>query len=394
MSAYGAPWPSTPHLDALSRRGLLAEHAISATDLTNPSHATIFTGLPPAAHGVHSLRAPLPEAVETLAETLRGARYATAAIVSVNHLRSDMSGLHQGFDVYDVPMVERDGDEAAILASQCLRGRRAPFFLWLHLFDAHMPYEPPTPWRELALASVPPERPVPPLADLIENAHVPFPYREWLAGRDLGELRALYLAEIGGVDHALARAVGAALRADPSAAIVVTADHGEGFGEHGVYWNHFGLHEEMIRVPLVIAAPSLVPPGIVRAPAFPSAELQPAILALLAPRGGRLELDFRPTAVCEMRHRAARALVRGSDKIIEQMGNTPPLKRGTALYELEGDPGEERDLAAARPSQAAALASELHGIIASQERRLRARASEAVIDDATRERLRSLGYLD
>ena len=390
-SAYGNPSSTTPNLDRLSRTGALAERAYSASDLTNPSHATLMTGLLPSGHGVYTLRSPLPEAHETLAEELSSRGYRTAAVVSVNHLRPDLSGLGQGFDRFEFPAVERAADDASATARARLAELAPPLLLWVHLFDPHMPYAPPEPYRAYVLAQVS-RRPVPPLELLLADAHVPFPYRDWLGGQDLTRLPALYLGDVMNADAALGRIVAMTRRRAGEVGLVVTADHGEGFGEHGIYWNHFGLFEETLQVPLVVRGPTPVVPKLVRG-LVPSTEVR-AIALRLAERG-EWTPAARDEALAEMRFGGASALVEGRYKIVDGRNAPAPLPRGVDLWDLALDPGESSALAAdAQAPIRARLRARLGARLEDEKARGHGIAAEAVTDAETRDKMRALGYVE
>ena len=366
----------------------MAARAYSSSDLTNPSHATLLTGLSPAAHGVHTLQSPLPADVPTLAEELRAFGLHPAAVVSVNHLRPDYSGLDRGFEPYHFPEgPPRPAEETVELALTALRETPNPFVLWVHFFDPHMPYDPPPPWRDLPLKDPSLHRHFPPLETLIAQDHVPFPYRSWLEGQDLAQLPALYAAEVARADHALGRVFKAAERKDTALVVAVTSDHGEGFGEHRIYFNHFGLHEEMVRVPLVMACRVAIPePTLVREP-VPSTSVFAALRDISLRRSWQLAPG---DPLLQMRHQGARGLRQGGWKVIENVGAVAPLPRGAALFDLESDPGETRDRTEVE-SVRARLLEALHRRIEADE--TAGPAPELQLSPEERERLEALGYV-
>ena len=155
LSVYGGP-VATPHLEALGKEGVLFHQAFSVAFGTTPSHTSLFTSSHPSAHGVYDNRSIVGSEQVTLAEVLRDAGYATAAFVSARPVARAV-GLAQGFDVYDDVLVR---DESSGLGPLARGQRRAdvtidrfldwfgegppePFFVWLHVFDAHQPYSPP-----------------------------------------------------------------------------------------------------------------------------------------------------------------------------------------------------------------------------------------------------------
>lgn len=221
VGAYGGPALVTPHLDLLAREGISYAVARSVAPLTLPAHASMLTGLYPPRHGVRS-NAPalLPDAAVTLAEAARRAGCDTAAFVASRLLSKD-TGLGQGFDTWDEPAgEERSGDEVARRAANWLRGRANPagrFFLWVNLFDAHLPWDAPEPFVEQARGD----------AYLAEVARA-----DAALGLLVEELRTLGLFE--------------------GTAIAVVGDHGEPRGEHGERTHGHFVYEGALRVPFVV----------------------------------------------------------------------------------------------------------------------------------------------
>ena len=147
--------PLTPALDGLARSGVRYTRAITASPLTLPAHCTLMTGVDPPAHGVHDNGASaLPADVATLASVLSARGYATAAFVS-SRVLDRRFGLDRGFDLYDDAMTaELVGEQGyperaaeavtdAALAWLARRPSARPFFVWVHYYDAHAPYQPP-----------------------------------------------------------------------------------------------------------------------------------------------------------------------------------------------------------------------------------------------------------
>lgn len=362
VGAYGARTVKTPHIDALAREGVVFEEAVASAPLTLVSHATILSGLEPPRHGVRDNGVfVLGESVPTLATVLRGAGYATGAFVGAFVLDRRF-GLARGFDVYDdrverrtsggsVLESERPGAEVADAARAWMRRQAGPFFAWVHLYDPHAPYAPPPAFATAAGGAYAGE----------------VTYADDCVGRVLAAFRA---------------------RAGQDGLAVLTADHGEGLGEHGETTHGLFVYESTLRVPLVLSGNGIVPArhrGLAR-----TADIAPTIAARLGVSlPGRLDgVDLLGGA----RGREAyaetfyprtlgwaglQALRLGSLKYI-----AAPRPE---LYDLATDPGETRDLAAARPQDAARLAAALSAHAAP--------AAAAAADPEVAERLRALGYV-
>ena len=373
LGAYGRARAGTPHLDALAAAGARFDQAQAAAPLTLPSHATLLTGLLPPRHGLRDNgEGSLPADVPSLAEHLRAAGYRTGAFVGAFVL-DRRYGLARGFERYDdeIPRVpgrldaERPGsvvvDRALAWLAEPDPARR-PFFAWVHLFDAHAPYAPPSPY----------------------------------AARFPGDP---YQAEVALVDAHVGRLVAALReRGDEARTLVVVAgDHGESLGEHGELTHGLFLYQSTLRVPLLVVAPGVVPPRAVREPVG-LADLAPTMAALLGvPLAVSMDGRDLSTALvagaeppradlyAETRYPASfgwaslAAVRRNGSKFVEA-----PRPE---LYDLGADPGERRDLRGERRREAAELERALNAL-ATPERS----AAPAAEDAESRALLQSLGY--
>ena len=234
VGCYGAQTVKTPTLDALAHDGVVFERAIAQVPLTWPSHAVIMTGTYPFQNGVQDFTAqPLAPQFRTVAQAFKQAGYATGAVVSAFVLDRSW-GLARGFDFYDdafsaqtfeqkdIGLVDRRAGESVAHAIAWLKKTpRRPFFLWLHLYDPHSPYDPPEPYRSEY------------------SSH-------------------LYDGEIAYADHELGTLM-AWLRQNhlyDSSVIVALSDHGESLGEHGEDEHGFFLYNATVRVPLIVKPPA------------------------------------------------------------------------------------------------------------------------------------------
>jgi arylsulfatase A-like enzyme/Flp pilus assembly protein TadD len=157
LSCYFKEHLSTPNIDALASRGVLFTRAFAHTSTTLPSHANILLGTTPLYHGVHdNSNFVVREEFTSIAEHLKAQGYSTAAFVGAYPLDSRF-GLSQGFDLYDddydIRNVktdtggERTADVVVARALQWMNGQRSPWFLWIHCWDPHAPYDPPEPFK-------------------------------------------------------------------------------------------------------------------------------------------------------------------------------------------------------------------------------------------------------
>lgn len=259
----------TPSLDALGARGLVFTDASATSNSTNPSHVALMTGLHPRDTHVVTNRDPLARQARTLAEHFAGAGWRTAASFSAFHLGDDTSGLGQGFDRYDGPgaptgmnfdafagaasAVRAGKDTVARALAQLENASGAPLFLWVHVFDAHAPYLPDDGFDgRYRPIGVDPETDGPGMP--VPASKVP---RFLKRVKDPEEPWNQYRALVDQVDAILTPLVTAPRVA--SGITAFTSDHGECFGEHGIWWNHAGVYPATTHVPLVVAWPGAVP---------------------------------------------------------------------------------------------------------------------------------------
>ena len=382
LGCYGYAGAQTPRLDALAGSGLRFTQATTVVPLTLPAHASLMTGTFPAWHGVRDNGGfYLGEDQVTLAETLRDRGYRTGGFVGAFVLDRRW-GISQGFDRYFddfdldkyenasmMDTIQRPGGEVVDHALEWLKADATqPFFAWVHLYDAHTPYEAPEPYRSR------------------------FPRT-----RD-----GAYDAEISSADAQVGRLVDAlrdAGRLDDTL-IVVVGDHGEMLGEHGEPTHGFFIYEGATRIPLVISGPGV--PAAVISDQVRIVDVAPTALSLLGvpvpkpvqgadlmplARGQHLGLIAHSESWYPRYHYGwseLRAIQDGRFKLIRA-----PRPE---LYDLATDPREERDQA-----QAAAARLDLFGRaldeFESQTARAGAPQGPRAIDSETEERLAALGYV-
>ena len=372
LGAYGYTTTQTPAIDALARDGVLFEAAIAQASWTKPSVASLFTSLYPSGHQTYRKLDVLPDRVVTLAEALAAGGYYTAAFVN-NPNVSAAFNFQQGFIEYrylepayffhatestsrlalygGLRLIRerfvargkyhehyyRDAQEVTDQALRWLDARPPrPFFLFLHYMDPHDPYFV-HPYNGEAVARV----------------HTPNP-----DPAEAGRLSALYDGEVAYLDEHLGR-LWAYLRQVglyDGVVIVLTADHGEEFQEHGGWWHGTTLYDEQIRIPLIVKLPDGRQRGRRVAGQVRTIDIGPTLLAAagvpvpLTMLGHSLlaegPVDVMTVFAEENFEGTEIRAVRGRDwKLIEANPGNPRGLRPTELYQLEGDPGERRDLA-------------------------------------------------
>jgi arylsulfatase A-like enzyme/Tfp pilus assembly protein PilF len=375
LGAYGYSPATTPNLDRLAASGVRFTDVTAHSPLTLPAHVAIMTGRYQARYGIRlNGIVPLSESAVTVAERLRDAGYQTSAIVA-SAILDESYGLAQGFARYDDEMppvaegtasfsdLQRRGREVAELASAWLAARpRSPWFLWLHFFDPHLPYE---------------------AAPAFERAHPARPYD----------------AEVAAADAAVGQVLAKIDRA--STIVMVTGDHGESLGDHRELDHGYYVYDATLHVPLVIAGPGLAPRivreqvrGVDIAPTLEAMAGLPARAGLdgesLVPLLGGGPRRNVPTSYAESWYprlhfgwSELRAIRVGEWKYV-----AAPRPE---LYDLRTDRGELKNLVTDRSTVASRLSADLAALV----RELESAPPPVSVppDEDTLARLRALGYV-
>jgi choline-sulfatase len=380
LGCYGYSKIKTPNLDALAQRGVLFENAISTAPLTAPAHASMFTGVYPTVHKVRDTGGfVLPSSQTTLAEILQARGWDTAAFVGASVLKKSF-GFNQGFAVYDdempkpdanreVEFPERRAGEVVDRATRWLDAPSGkPFFLWVHVFDPHSPYDPPPPFREQYS-------------------------------------RNLYDGEVAYTDQQLGRLFEAVARKSKpeNTLIAVLSDHGESLSEHGEFTHGIFLYDSTLRIPFLLAGPG-IPAGLRVKPQVRSIDLLPTLLELMgsaAPHGVQ-GVSLVPTFT----GKEASAEDSYVETLFPRINMNWAELRGIRtnrwkyirspkpeLYDLSQDPAETKNVIgnhAAEVQQLEARLNAASGLVGSQEPE---KVETGMVNQRTMQQLRSLGYL-
>ncbi len=388
----GYPDAQTPHFDAFAaERAVSFANAISAAPITFPSHSTIMTGTFPVFHGVHDNDGYfLDDGVTTLAEILAPEGFTTGAVLAAYPLDSEVN-LDQGFATYDddytadwtaaesaargpfsFGFLERKADRVNLAAGRWLEKHgQERFFLWIHYFDPHQPYNPPPPYDS-------------------QFAGNPYDGEIAFLDENFGKLLAM-LKERGLLENTV---------------IAVVGDHGEALGEHGEPTHAHFLYDATLRVPLLFAVPGdRFRAGARIAAQVRTADVAPTLLDLLGlPPGPEMQGETLLPLL------ESPDLERPGETLLETYYNKfhfgwAPLRAlrterfkyvdapGPELYDLRTDPAELVNLAPGEPRRVAELRQRLYRLAQRLSSPDLGRSAASQVDDETRRKLEALGYL-
>ena len=299
----------TPGFEAVAADGVRFASAIAPIPVTGPSHTTLMSGVPPWKHGSLLNGVPVPEQLPMLAEVLHGQGYDCAAFPSAYVLSGGL-GFKRGFSVYDddfgwvkgaqrvLPgrlwelvrrrldpshVLERRGDLTVDRAERWIDDQQGPWFAWVHLFDAHGPYQPPPPFDQRFYGGVDPRDPANPSMDAVEGV-APYLIESLEGITDVDWVRAQYDGEVGFDDAQVQRLLTLLEETGQTkdTLVVIVGDHGEGLGEHGEWFNHGDfLYEHDLHVPLAMRMPGRIAQGTVVQEPIELSDVMPTVLDLL-----------------------------------------------------------------------------------------------------------------
>ncbi|HET9314905.1 MAG TPA: sulfatase [Vicinamibacteria bacterium] len=396
VGTYGYGKPTTPAIDALAARSVVADDAVSVSSWTLPAHLSMLTSVDPGAHGGVDMQHGSNKRFPALATLFKRAGYATQAITSHLYV-SGVYGLDEGFDFLDFHQDRRASDVADRAIGLLDRLGDKPFFLFLHFYDPHWHYAPP-----------------PETLGLFESSYTGKVTGLWgefskldrsaLKPADLAHILALYDGEIRYTDDHLKRVLTHMTERglDRGTLVLVTSDHGEEFLEHGSWEHQKTLYEEVVRIPLLLAGPSVTPRREARQASL--LDVAPTVLAwaglevpghmqgrsLLAPlpeREAYGETDHTNDGTRKLFLRSGQ----GRGKTILSLRRQDAVPAREEWYDLAADPGETRS----RPPRADAAEVIRRRAIErwKQARGRGAGAPQVTLSEEQRERLRALGYV-
>jgi arylsulfatase A-like enzyme/cytochrome c-type biogenesis protein CcmH/NrfG len=384
MGFLGSKLGVTPQLDALASQSVVFERSYSQAPLTPVSHATILTGTYPRFHGVRDFGSRLPDSPPYLPAIFRARGYHTAAFVSsiiLDPQNGFAPGFERGFDIYDAGFhrgkrgeprlgsIQRRGEETVARALAWLqKNRQGPVFLWVHIWDAHDPYDPPAPFKE--------RFPTTPYDACVA-------YVDATVGKLLAGLRSADLYD--------------------SALIAVMSDHGESLGDHGENTHGVFLYDSTIRVPLLIKFPGAKFAGQKVSSRASLVDVAPTILtvvqapvpaqmqgqSLISLVGSKTAADRPSLAENEYSHRgfgwSSLEALRASNFLFVKAPQPE-------LYNQTADPAQERNVYENNKLAAVKLAGQLDTFLKRAATNA-PQTSDAPLDQQSVDKLKALGYV-
>jgi len=372
LESYGYALGNSSRLYTFGKHSVIFDRAYSQSAWTKPSVASLLTSLEPRDHGIIDWENQMTDDKLTIAEVLKDAGYDTEAYIGHHALEPKFNNFHQGFDVFDTSAFKEWGSPHKIASADRLsnlaikavkKNRENPYFLWLHYFDPHDDY----------------------------MLHKRFDYGPFDQHR--------YDSEIAFTDHHLGRlfTILHERKAYKDTIVVVTADHGEEFMDHGHNRHTHQMYDEVIRVPLMIRAPQVEPGHVEEAVAgvdIPTTMLRLVGVDVPESFTGRplpvvdeaFLLDPKHPVFSETRREVNRqAVVVDGWKLIEDK-----VKKTYQLYDLRMDPKEKFNQSKKMPRKR----SELQQILTTHFRVPTVAAPKMENDEEFNELLEELGYLD
>ncbi|MFC2036607.1 sulfatase [Chloroflexota bacterium] len=419
VSCYGYEENDTLHIDALARDGVLYRNMTAQSSWTKPSVATMLASLYPSSHQAVSGRHWLPDAVTTLPEVLQVFGYRTAGFTTNPHV-SSVSNFQQGYDEYEylppdyaffasptssrffvhalfgivrnffvAPTAHHHNEyyqDAETLGARALAwleaNREGRFFLYLHYMDPHEPY----------------------FAHPYDGTSVSMHVTRDPPPAQAAFMRQLYDGDVAFVDGHLGELFDQlkAWGLYDDMLIILTSDHGEEFYEHGGWWHGHTLYEEVIAVPLIIKYPASAHAGAVDTGLARGLDIAPTVLDVIEyPSVDAMQgVSLRPgtatrraeLSLAELGAGGAVRAIQGLRyKLIVVDEDYPQDLPTEALFDLQIDPGEQKNLAPNEPAMLQSLHVELgQVVVAAEDQAVASQSGE--MDAITQEQLRKLGY--
>ena len=448
LSCYGYKLNTSPNLDKIAGEGVLFRRVISPSSWTLPSHVSMFTGLSPIEHGIGYASPYLPEQIETLAGILKKESYRSLGY-SNNPWVSFFTGMSRGFDDFQVGWKKHEGrylynviydrlieilkrndpewsveDHGAAKTTKYVsewieKDSKSPFFIFINYMEPHLPYKPPPPYDSLFMPDNISFEEIQRFAPNPEDIRTLMVPRQ-RSQKELSVISALYDGEINYLDGKIWRLYMQLKDSNilDNTLLIITSDHGDNLGDHGIVGHAYGLFNTLLEVPLIIRYPKYFKPGLtindnVQATdifytimEIAGIERNPSSLGLVKSLNRRIkEQDYQKIMIAEHDkpidnlnwakkeginidhlNKDRSAIIFNGYKYIQTS------KGEEELYDLGNDPGEVKNIVSKSNKIASILRNKLNGTFA-KVKPVAGSGQRPEIDKETKEKLRSLGYI-
>lgn len=415
LGCYGYERSTTPNIDQFAKDGILFVNAIAQSSWTLPSHLSLFTSLYPSSHGVISKEEKLNEKHITLAEVLQGIGYETVAFTDGGYVKEKFG--YQGFDHFESNRTGKEEYGIEVVYTKAvnwLKGNHSkPFFLFLHTYQPHSPYDPLPPFDIYS------DKNYNGIVDV--SAGQKSDYYEGIKSEmtreDYQYVIDKYDGEILYTDHFIGKLFEELRRLGlyDKSVIILTSDHGENFMDHTDselgFIGHYELYDEIVKVPLIIKAPELPTGKVINAQAE-SIDIMPTVLDLLEINihhkvdGGSLMgliehgsyddvFAFSERSLSPNREFDEYKMIRSNDwKLLLRLRNSPDPSE-MELYNLKVDPKEQNNLFTEEAEVGKLLLANLQSWMDTQkEKSKKSSADKIQLDKESIEELKALGYIN
>lgn len=381
LGCYGYHKETSPFIDSIAARGVVFEKCIAPNIPTHPSFTTMLTGKEAITHNIINIGGgvPIEPGIKMIQEVLQEKGFNTGAV--------DTMGRHftRGFDSYVVsewdstePMTLRRAEcvtENALPLIEKFKSDDKPFFLFLHYWDPHTPYLPPQPYREMFYeGSDPYDVNNHSMDKAWHDEAFQWYFHQWIPGvTDSNYVNALFDAETRYMDDQLKRVFAALESVQEDTLVILTADHGEVLDDHDGFYDHHGLYDANVHVPLIFFRPGTVPEGKRVSGLVQNLDFMPTwyeMLSLSDETGcegqslvpllnGERDGNYEEIYLSEATWQVKRGAVNADYKYIhalQQDGHGGPMRE---LYDLRVDPNEQNNIFDQKPEIAAEMEERL-----------------------------------
>jgi len=412
VGCYGYHRQTSPHLDEFAKESVLFKNVYVHSPWTLPSHVSMLYSLDSASHQVYYSTQKIDPALPSIASLLKDKGYLTKALTGGGFVGS-VFGFAKGFDWYEDVINRSRENEAEILfdtASAWLKENQdKQFFLFLHTFQIHGPYESPQPWNKTFLADGAKWEKIG-LMNFLESNGKDYPFTQ----SEVENIVALYDGEILYTDETLIKPLISLLKdlgIYDNSLIVITADHGEEFNDHGGWLHSQTLYEEMLRVPLLIKFPNSKFKGTSVEARCRSIDIVPTILDVASVSFDKEALDGESLmSLVTGKKREDRIFIsdvayknvpvpcpvliatnRDSRKFIFEKSENGA--KDIQVYDLENDAQEKKNVFRMIRDEAEKIHAALDEYYAAKFR-IKRKIDEVLLDEQMIEKLKALGYIN